>query len=102
MDSSGGTEATGTAVVAASCDGAGSQQWTQGAGNTLTDSAGLCLTDPNSSTTNGVQLQIVTCSGGSNQVWPLPAAPAPPAPPATGPVFSNNTDSSTNTVCMTN
>ena len=33
--------------------------------------SGLCVSDPNGSTTSGQQLEIETCSGASNQVWTL-------------------------------
>jgi hypothetical protein len=35
--------------------------------------SGKCLDDPNSSTTNGAQLQIYTCNGSGAQNWKLPA-----------------------------
>jgi hypothetical protein len=101
IDTSGDGTAVGTPVVLGSCSDTTSK-WTQQAGNTLVNTAsGLCL-DNDSLTTSGSQLEISTCSGGSNQVWPLPAAPAPPAPPATGTVFSNLTQSDTDAACMTN
>jgi hypothetical protein len=31
--------------------------------------AGKCMDDPNSSTTQGTQMQIYTCGGGANQTW---------------------------------
>jgi hypothetical protein len=31
--------------------------------------SGRCLDDPNSSTTNGTQLEIWDCNGGANQRW---------------------------------
>jgi O-glycosyl hydrolase len=34
--------------------------------------SGLCLDDANSNTANGTQLDIWTCSGGTNQQWHLP------------------------------
>ena len=70
-------------LVADTCSGAKTQQWAQGTGNSVTNggAAGMCLDDPGSSTTSGTKLDIATCNGGSNQVWPLPAAQAPPAGP---------------------
>jgi hypothetical protein len=102
MDATGGGNTSGAVVVADTCGGAASQTWAQGPGNTLVNrAAGLCLTDPNSSTTPGTQLQVATCaSGAASQVWPLPAAQAPPAPPATGPVNSPLKPSTGNPLCM--
>ncbi|WP_370150898.1 arabinofuranosidase catalytic domain-containing protein [Streptacidiphilus sp. EB129] len=40
-----------------------------GSGEVHAIGAGKCLDVPNSSTTPGVQLQINTCGGGSNQTW---------------------------------
>lgn len=63
--------------------------WTQGAGNTLVNKASsLCLTDPSSSTTNGQALDLATCTGAANQVWPLPTAPEPSSLIPDGPVYS--------------
>jgi hypothetical protein len=36
--------------------------------------SGKCLDVPNQSTTNGVQLELYTCNGGSNQKWTATAA----------------------------
>ena len=48
--------------------GGGSTTVLRGAGSNR------CLDDPNSSTTNGVQLQIWDCNGGGNQQWTATAA----------------------------
>ena len=85
------------------------QQWTQGAGNTLvntgatsTDKVPVCLTDPNSSTTNGTVLQIQGCSSttAASQVWPLPSAQGPPATAAVGPIWPEETQSLTQVPCL--
>jgi hypothetical protein len=78
LDTVGGGTTTGTHAEVNSCGPSSTQLWSQGAGNTLVNSAsGLCLDDPGSATKNGTVLDIATCSGGTNQVWPLPAAPLP-------------------------
>jgi hypothetical protein len=76
--------------VVDTCNGAPTEVWQQGTGNTLVNqgASGLCLTDPGSSTTSGTNLQIATCTGSSGQVWPLPVAQAPPPPPPAGPFYS--------------
>ena len=90
LDTQGGGTASGTPVVVDTCDGAPTEVWQQGTGNTLVNqgASGLCLDDPGSSTTSGTALQIATCSGSSGQVWPLPVAQAPPPPPPAGPFYS--------------
>ena len=47
----------------------------------------MCLDDPGSATTSGTALDIATCSGGANQIWPLPSAPGPAAGAPSGPIF---------------
>ena len=90
LDTQGGKTASGTPVVADTCNGVPTEVWQQGTGNTLVNqgASSLCLTDPGSSTTSGTKLQIATCTGSSGQVWPLPVAQAPPPPPPTGPFYS--------------
>ncbi len=34
--------------------------------------SGRCLDDPGFNTTNGTQLEIWDCNGGSNQQWAIP------------------------------
>jgi hypothetical protein len=102
LDTAGGGTAAGTLVVLDTCASAtSSQQWTQGAGNTVVNTAsGRCLDDPGASTTNGTQLQIWDCNGSIQQVWPLPVAQAPPPPPPSGPLYSAQVQSNTDAPCM--
>jgi hypothetical protein len=79
---SGGGIADGTKVELWTCNGTESQQWyIAGYGELLNGGSGTCLDDPSSSTTNGKQLDIhsctVTSTGAttSNQAWTLPASP---------------------------
>jgi hypothetical protein len=40
--------------------------------------SGKCLDDPGFNTADGIQLEIYTCNGGTNQQWKLPdPAPGP-------------------------
>jgi hypothetical protein len=41
-------------------------------GALISAQSGLCLDDPNSTTTDLTQLQIWTCNNTAAQVWPLP------------------------------
>ena len=101
VDTQGGGTSNGTPVILNTCSGAASQQWRQGTGNILVNQAsGTCLDDPGASTSNGTQLQISSCNGSTEQVWPLPAAQAPPPPPATGPVYPQVNQSSTQVPCL--
>src|ERR1700684_467141 len=43
---------------------------------TVNPESGLCLDDPNATTTEGTQLQLYTCNGTGAQDWTLPAATA--------------------------
>ena len=83
-------DTSGTKVVVDTCSGTTSQQWAQGTGNKLVNqAAGQCLDDPGSSTKNGTALDVVTCTGGNGQVWPLPAAPVPASLTPAGPVAAS-------------
>lgn len=97
-----GIAAGGTSVVLATCSStAVTQQWTQGSGNTLINKgATMCLDDPSSSATSGTRLDIAACSGGQNQIWPLPTAPGPAAGPPSGPVFPQEKQASTQQPCL--
>ncbi|WP_441249521.1 ricin-type beta-trefoil lectin domain protein [Kitasatospora sp. McL0602] len=72
--------AVSTPIVLTTCadnpagDGAAAtQQWRPGPAHALVDVAsGLCLDDPGSSTTQGIQLQLYTCNGTAAQQWRLP------------------------------
>ncbi len=109
LDTAGAQTASGTAIALDTCNGTATQQWTEGPGNTLINSGAttasstgpMCLDDSGSSTSPG-PLQILNCNGGLNQVWPLPVAQGPPAPPATGEIFSQNTQKSTQVICLDN
>jgi len=108
LDTAGGATTSGTGAVLDTCvKKDATQQWSQGAGNTLINSgattaqgSSMCLDDPGSSTTNGTALDVVTCSGGTNQVWPLPAAPGPAAGAPQGPVFPQEEQSDTQQPCL--
>jgi hypothetical protein len=94
-------DTSGSKVVVDTCSGATSQQWTQGTGNKLVNQAsGLCLDDPMSSTKNGTALDMATCTGGSNQVWPLPAAPTPSSLTPAGPVAASVPSGTAQPACL--
>jgi hypothetical protein len=94
-------DTSGSKVVVDTCSAATSQQWAQGTGDTLVNHAtGQCLDDPMSSTKNGTALDVATCSGGSNQVWPLPAAPAPSSLTPEGPVAASVPSGSAQPACL--
>jgi hypothetical protein len=98
----------GTGLVLSTCvNKAPTQQWSQGAGNTVINAGAttnqntpMCLDDPGSSTTSGTGLDIAACSGGANQVWPLPAAPGPAAGAPQGPIFPQLIQSDTQQPCL--
>jgi hypothetical protein len=101
LDTAGGGTAAGTPAVVNPCNGASTQVWTHGRGGALVNQAsGLCLADPNASVANSTQLQILSCDGGADQSWPLPAAPAPPPPPAIGTLSSVLVQSDTGVPCV--
>jgi hypothetical protein len=107
LDTLGGSTAGSPAAALEPCDGSSTQQWVQGAGNTLANvglsaaqGAQTCLDDPGSATASGTPLDATACSGGTNQVWPLPAAQGPPAPPAVGPIYPQEEQSSTQVPCL--
>jgi len=54
------------------CNGGANQVWRASNGELVNPASGKCLTDPGSSTANGTQLVLLTCSGGANQRWALP------------------------------
>jgi hypothetical protein len=77
-DVTGGPSATspGTGVQIWSNGAGTNQQWEPVAGSNgsytfQARNSGLCLTVPNSSTANGVQLQVNTCNGGTGQSFKL-------------------------------
>ncbi len=108
LDTAGEAATSGTGVVLGTCSAtATTQQWSQGTGNTVinkgaTATAGspMCLDDPGSSTTSGALLDIASCSGDTNQVWPLPAAPGPAAGVPSGPLFVHETQGDSQQACL--
>lgn len=95
-------DADGIGVVLAQCSPtAAAQQWTQGSGETLTNQGTqTCLDDPGSSTTSGTAVDVASCSGGQNQIWPLPTAPGPASMVPSGPVFPQETQSNSQQPCL--
>jgi hypothetical protein len=108
LDTASEQTTSGAGVVLGTCvKNAPTQQWSQGAGNTVlnvgattNENTPMCLDDPNSSTTSGTDLDIANCSGGTNQVWPLPTAPGPAAGAPSGPIFPQETQSDTQQPCL--
>ncbi len=102
-----GVKRGGTGVVLATCSAsAATQRWAQGNGNSLINEGAsahgrpMCLDDPSGSTTSGTPLNITGCSGGQNQVWPLPTAPGPAAGPPSGPIYPQQTQVNTQQPCL--
>src|SRR5262249_28525924 len=103
LDTSGGATTPGTLVVLGTCNGTGTQVWTQGAASSLVNqAAGLCLNDPGESTTNNTPLQIAACDASIQQAWPLPSAQAPPPPPPTGAVYPSLEQHNGSVPCLDN
>jgi alpha-glucosidase (family GH31 glycosyl hydrolase) len=77
VDAANAGTAAGTLVQLYDCDNTGSQTWVaQTNGELLNPQSGLCLTDPNGSTTPGaVQLQLQSCAPSAAQSWQLPPGP---------------------------
>jgi hypothetical protein len=102
----------GTDLVLNTCSAtAPTQQWTQGTGNTVINAGAttaqgspMCLdletSNTSSSPPNDTALDIAACSGGTNQVWPLPSSPGPAAGAPSGPVFPQETQSDTQQPCL--
>jgi Ricin-type beta-trefoil lectin domain/Putative Ig domain len=65
----------GTGQILYTCNGQSNQMWTHNASGEYVGFHGLCLTDPNSSTTNNTQVTVDVCHGSANQQWSLPKAP---------------------------
>jgi hypothetical protein len=88
-------------VVANTCDGAATQQWLPGTGNTLVNQGShMCLNDPGASTVNPTALAIHPCNTNLAESWPLPVAQAPPPPPPVGPIYSQLVQPSTQVPCI--
>ena len=65
-----GNGGAGTALVIQPCTGASDQTWNHNSTSEyVLGSNGLCLTDPNGSTTNGTKAQVKSCTNVSNQRW---------------------------------
>jgi hypothetical protein len=65
--------ANGTKAALAPCDGSARQVWRLGPDDSLIHQAsGRCLDVPDSSTTDGVQLQLYECNGSTAQRWSVP------------------------------
>lgn len=83
----GGATAASTPIALTTCGGGIDQEFAQGPAInpwiTSVDgaAAGLCVSDPNASTTNGTQLLITGCNNTNpQQDWPLPPTTAPWTP----------------------
>jgi hypothetical protein len=62
-------------VILWSCNGASNEKWSELANGELklrSHGGTLCLDDPRSSTKNGTQLIVYTCTDNANQKWSLP------------------------------
>ena len=74
--------ANGRPVVLSDCQGWKSQQWLfqhdkNGSVQLYNPTSGRCLDTPNSSTADGVALQIYNCNGSIAQRFTPPTSPAP-------------------------
>lgn len=70
-----GPVAKGSKVILWPCNGAANEIWTHKSNGEYVLKAGhgkLCLDDPRSSTVNGTQLIVYTCTNSRNQHWTLP------------------------------
>ncbi|MEZ0096160.1 glycoside hydrolase family 3 C-terminal domain-containing protein [Streptacidiphilus sp. EB129] len=73
LDVAGAGTNDGTPVQIYTCNGTGAQIWQhQSSGALLNPNSGKCLTDPESTATNGTQLVISSCTGAANQSWVSP------------------------------
>jgi hypothetical protein len=62
-------------VILWTCNGASNEKWNELANGELqlqSHGGTLCVDDPRSSTTNGTQLIVYTCTDSANQRWSLP------------------------------
>ena len=70
-----GNGASRSKVILWSCNGASNEKWSELANGELklqSHGATLCMDDPRSSTKNGTQLIVYTCTDSANQQWKLP------------------------------
>jgi len=84
--------ANGRPVQLTDCNGWRSQEWLYQHGKTgslqlYNPTSGRCVDTPNSSTADGVALQIYTCNGSTAQQFNPPAAPPAPSGPITNAVM---------------
>jgi hypothetical protein len=65
----------GTPIQLWECNETVAQKWSYNATTRalVNPKTGKCLTVPNSSTANGIQLQIFTCTGATGQRWTIPS-----------------------------
>ncbi len=74
LDVAGAGTANGALVQLYTCNGTGAQTWqAQSNGELVNPNSGKCLDDTGFGGA-GTQLQIWSCSGGTNQAWTLPTA----------------------------
>jgi hypothetical protein len=67
------TSATSPGIVLRQCASQKIQQWSVAGRNELRNAFdGKCLTDPNSSLTAGIQVNVTSCANAKNQTWWLP------------------------------
>ena len=72
LDVAGAGTADGTLVDLYTCNGTGAQTWTpQSNGELINPNSGKCLDDTGFGG-SGTQVQIWSCSGGTNQKWTIP------------------------------
>jgi hypothetical protein len=85
----------------ANCANANTLLWvlTGFLGEIVNPATGLCLTDPNSSTTNNTQLTAQPCTDGANQAWLPPASPVTSG--IAGKCLANSGGSAISTACTT-
>ena len=77
MSTSANSSASGAKLQLWACNGATSQVWeiTGSYGELYNPTSGKCIDDPNSSKTNGTQLDISSCNDQPWQYWFLPGSP---------------------------
>ncbi|NUT53426.1 MAG: pectate lyase [Saccharothrix sp.] len=78
LDVPGGVASAGVQLQQASCNGAGSQQWTltavSGGFRIASTATGLCVGVQDASTSAGKAIQQQACTGASSQVWAVTAS----------------------------
>ena len=72
LDIAGGTNANGTRLQLANCNGGGYQNWvTQSDGSIRNPTTGRCIDSPGGATGNGTRLQIYDCNGAGAQKFAM-------------------------------